>query len=58
MLANYQAHLCGSGRGNMPGHVGSPCRTGPEKLWDIPSFGLQMNSSLHGSFYSYRLKFN
>lgn len=47
MLANCQAHLCGSGRGNMPGHVSSLGRTGPERRWNTPSSDLQMNSSSH-----------
>lgn len=29
----------------MPGHVDSPGRTGPEKLWDTPSSDPRMNSS-------------
>lgn len=56
MLANYPAHLCDSGRGNTPGNVSSHGRTGPEKLWDTPSFDLQMNSSLSRSFFKCRLK--
>lgn len=44
MLANYWAHLCDSGRGNMPGHVSSLGRTGPKKLWDTPSFAREKNS--------------
>lgn len=56
MLANYPAHLCDSGRGNTPGNVSSHGRTGPEKLWDTPSFDLQMNSSLSRTFFKCRLK--
>lgn len=29
----------------MHARAGSPCRTGPGKSWDIPSFDPQMNSS-------------
>lgn len=42
----FRAYLCDSGKGNMPGHVGSPGQIDPKKLWDILSFDLQMNSSL------------
>lgn len=40
-----QAHLYDSGRGNMPGHVGSPGRSDPERWWNILSSGPRTNSS-------------
>lgn len=40
-----RAHLYGSATGNMPGHVGSPGRSGPKKWWDTLSFVPQTNSS-------------
>lgn len=40
-----QAHLCGSGRGNKPGHVGFPGRSDPERWWSILSSDPRKNSS-------------